>query len=167
MTKVPVSLEFFPPKTPEGMTKLAAARAELYALKPEFCSVTYGAGGSTQMGTLQVVEEIRAEGFLGVPHYTCIGATRASVGGLMASPTTPAAGPRAGCARRLASRNQLRIMCVMSTQGRKRPSTAAPRSRLPPHHPRRDTFRDALPAPSPGRCACPMPSIQATSPSHT
>ena len=80
MTKVPVSLEFFPPKTPEGMTKLAAARAELYALKPEFCSVTYGAGGSTQMGTLQVVEEIRAEGFLGVPHYTCIGATRASVG---------------------------------------------------------------------------------------
>ena len=59
MIKIPVSLEFFPPKTPEGMTKLAAARAELYALKPEFCSVTYGAGGSTQMGTLQVVQAIR------------------------------------------------------------------------------------------------------------
>jgi methylenetetrahydrofolate reductase (NADPH) len=42
----PLSLEFFPPKTPEGVTKLAAARAELYALKPAFCSVTYGAGGS-------------------------------------------------------------------------------------------------------------------------
>ena len=80
MTNVPISLEFFPPKTPEGITKLAAARAELYALKPEFCSVTYGAGGSTQMGTLQVVQAIRDEGVVGVPHFTCIGATRASVG---------------------------------------------------------------------------------------
>jgi methylenetetrahydrofolate reductase (NADPH) len=80
MIKIPVSLEFFPPKTPEGMTKLAAARQQLYALDPEFCSVTYGAGGSTQMGTLQVVQAIRDEGRVGVPHYTCIGATRASVG---------------------------------------------------------------------------------------
>ncbi|MFL6626993.1 MAG: methylenetetrahydrofolate reductase [NAD(P)H] [Burkholderiaceae bacterium] len=80
MIKIPVSLEFFPPKTPEGMTKLAAARTQLYALEPEFCSVTYGAGGSTQMGTLQVVQAIRDEGRVGVPHYTCIGATRASVG---------------------------------------------------------------------------------------
>jgi len=80
MINIPVSLEFFPPKTPEGMTKLAAARAQLYALDPEFCSVTYGAGGSTQMGTLQVVQAIRDEGRVGVPHYTCIGATRASVG---------------------------------------------------------------------------------------
>ena len=80
MINIPISLEFFPPKTPEGMTKLAAARAQLYALKPEFCSVTYGAGGSTQAGTLQVVREIRDEGAIGVPHFTCIGATRASVG---------------------------------------------------------------------------------------
>jgi methylenetetrahydrofolate reductase (NADPH) len=80
MINIPVSLEFFPPKTPEGMVKLAAARAELYALKPEFCSVTYGAGGSTQMGTLQVVQAIRDEGVDGAPHFTCIGATRASVG---------------------------------------------------------------------------------------
>ena len=80
MINIPVSLEFFPPKTPEGFTKLAAARAELYALQPEFCSVTYGAGGSTQMGTLQVVQAIRDEGATGVPHFTCIGATRASVG---------------------------------------------------------------------------------------
>jgi methylenetetrahydrofolate reductase (NADPH) len=79
MIKVPVSLEFFPPKTPEGSIKLAAARAELYALRPEFCSVTYGAGGSTQAGTLQVVQAIRSEGVVGVPHFTCIGATRASV----------------------------------------------------------------------------------------
>ena len=79
MAGIPISLEFFPPKTPEGMVKLAAARAELYALEPEFCSVTYGAGGSTQMGTLQVVQAIRDEGGTGVPHFTCIGATRASV----------------------------------------------------------------------------------------
>ena len=79
MLKIPISLEFFPPKTPEGMAKLAAARAELRALEPEFCSVTYGAGGSTQMGTLQVVQAIRDEGGTGVPHFTCIGATRASV----------------------------------------------------------------------------------------
>ncbi|MEP6504049.1 MAG: methylenetetrahydrofolate reductase [NAD(P)H] [Betaproteobacteria bacterium] len=80
MIKTPISLEFFPPKTPEGTTKLASARADLYALKPEFCSVTYGAGGSTQAGTLQVVQSIRDEGCVGVPHFTCIGATRASVG---------------------------------------------------------------------------------------
>ena len=80
MINIPISLEFFPPKTPEGIAKLAAARAELYALKPEFCSVTYGAGGSTQLGTLHVVQAIRDEGGVGVPHFTCIGATRASVG---------------------------------------------------------------------------------------
>jgi methylenetetrahydrofolate reductase (NADPH) len=80
MSKIPLSLEFFPPKTPEGEAKLAAARAELYALEPEFCSVTYGAGGSTQRGTLAAVQAIRAEGRVGVPHFTCIGATRASVG---------------------------------------------------------------------------------------
>ncbi|MGN6524766.1 MAG: methylenetetrahydrofolate reductase [NAD(P)H] [Burkholderiaceae bacterium] len=80
MTNIPLSLEFFPPKTPEGVTKLAAARAELYALEPEFCSVTYGAGGSNQQGTLAAVQAIRAEGRVGVPHFTCIGTTRASVG---------------------------------------------------------------------------------------
>jgi methylenetetrahydrofolate reductase (NADPH) len=79
MARIPISLEFFPPKTSEGMAKLAAARAELRALEPEFCSVTYGAGGSTQMGTLQVVQAIRDEGGTGVPHFTCIGATRESV----------------------------------------------------------------------------------------
>jgi methylenetetrahydrofolate reductase (NADPH) len=79
MAKLPVSLEFFPPKTPEGVAKLAAARAELYALKPEFCSVTFGAGGSTQDGTLQTVQAILAEGASGAPHFSCIGATRASV----------------------------------------------------------------------------------------
>ncbi len=77
--KVPVSLEFFPPKTPEGAEKLRAVRAQLYALKPEFCSVTYGAGGSTQAGTFSTVNEILAEGVAAVSHFSCIGATRESV----------------------------------------------------------------------------------------
>ncbi|WP_066330899.1 methylenetetrahydrofolate reductase [NAD(P)H] [Azohydromonas lata] len=75
----PLSLEFFPPKTPEGVTKLAAAREQLYALRPEFCSVTYGAGGSTQSGTLQTVQAILAEGHEGAPHFSCIGASRDSI----------------------------------------------------------------------------------------
>ena len=77
--KVPVSLEFFPPKTPEGAEKLRVVRAQLYALKPEFCSVTYGAGGSTQAGTFATVNEILAEGVAAVSHFSCIGATRESV----------------------------------------------------------------------------------------
>ena len=55
MAKIPISLEFFPPKTPEGVAKLAAARQALYALSPEFCSVTYGAGGSTRARTHRTV----------------------------------------------------------------------------------------------------------------
>jgi methylenetetrahydrofolate reductase (NADPH) len=77
--KVPVSLEFFPPKTPEGADKLRAVRAQLYGLKPEFCSVTYGAGGSTQAGTFATVKEILAEGVDAASHFSCIGATRDSV----------------------------------------------------------------------------------------
>ena len=60
--RLPVSLEFFPPKTPEGAEKLRAVRQKLYALRPEFCSVTFGAGGSTQAGTFATVSEILAEG---------------------------------------------------------------------------------------------------------
>jgi len=77
--KVPVSLEFFPPKTPEGVEKLRAVRAQLYALQPEFCSVTYGAGGSTQEGTFATVKDILSEGVAAASHFSCIGATKASV----------------------------------------------------------------------------------------
>lgn len=74
-----LSIEFFPPKTPEGVTKLRAVRQQLYALKPEFCSVTYGAGGSTQEGTFAAVREILAEGMDAASHISCIGATRATM----------------------------------------------------------------------------------------
>jgi methylenetetrahydrofolate reductase (NADPH) len=76
---LPISLEFFPPKTPEGAEKLRAARRKLYDLKPEFCSVTFGAGGSTQEGTLQAVTEIMAEGVPGAPHLSCIGQSAESI----------------------------------------------------------------------------------------
>lgn len=75
----PVSFEFFPPKTPEGADKLRGVRQQLYVRRPEFCSVTYGAGGSTQVGTFAAVQEILAEGVSAASHFSCIGATRASV----------------------------------------------------------------------------------------
>lgn len=76
---LPVSFEFFPPKTPEGAEKLRAVRRQLYERRPEFCSVTYGAGGSTQEGTFGTVREILAEGVQAACHFSCIGATRESV----------------------------------------------------------------------------------------
>ena len=78
-TPLPISLEFFPPKTPEGVTRLAAVRQELSALRPQFCSVTYGAGGSTQEGTFGAVQAILAEGVDAAPHFSCIGASRESI----------------------------------------------------------------------------------------
>jgi methylenetetrahydrofolate reductase (NADPH) len=75
----PLSFEFFPPKTPEGAEKLRLVRQQLYALKPEFCSVTFGAGGSTQEGTFNTVREILNEGVSAASHFSCIGATRATV----------------------------------------------------------------------------------------
>ena len=79
--RLPISLEFFPTKTPEGAVKLRATRQALYALRPEFCSVTFGAGGSTQEGTFNTVREILAEGEQAASHFSCIGATRATVRG--------------------------------------------------------------------------------------
>jgi methylenetetrahydrofolate reductase (NADPH) len=76
---LPVSYEFFPPKTPEGVAKLRGVRQALYARKPSFCSVTYGAGGSTQQGTFGTVGEILAEGVDAASHFSCIGATKDSV----------------------------------------------------------------------------------------
>ena len=79
MTAPSISFEFFPPKTPEGAEKLRVARQQLYTLKPEFCSVTYGAGGSTQKGTFDTVQEILQEGMEAACHFSCVGATRDSV----------------------------------------------------------------------------------------
>ena len=79
MTNHSLSIEFFPPKTAEGVEKLRAVRQALYVLKPQFCSVTFGAGGSTQAGTLSTLSDILAEGLPAASHFSCIGATREGV----------------------------------------------------------------------------------------
>ena len=75
----PISFEFFPTKTAEGAAKHVQVRQALYARQPEFCSVTYGAGGSTQSGTFAMVQAIQQEGVAAASHFSCIGATRQSV----------------------------------------------------------------------------------------
>lgn len=77
--EIPVSLEFFPTKTPEGSEKLRLVRSQLYTLRPKFCSVTFGAGGSTQEGTFTALREILAEGVDAASHFSCIGATKDTV----------------------------------------------------------------------------------------
>ena len=76
---IELSIEFFPPQTPEGAEKLRATWTKLSALKPAFFSVTFGAGGSTQDGTFDTVAEIRAAGLEAAPHLSCIGSTRARI----------------------------------------------------------------------------------------
>jgi methylenetetrahydrofolate reductase (NADPH) len=79
MTRQLFSFEFFPPQTPEGMAKLAATRKQLAPLKPEFFSVTFGAGGSTQGRTLETIRQIKAEGYNAAPHLSCVGSTRENI----------------------------------------------------------------------------------------
>ncbi len=82
--KPEISIEFFPPQTPEGIEKLRGVRAELAKLQPQFFSVTYGAGGSTPERTFAVVKEIAAEGFDAAPHLSCIGSSRESIREILA-----------------------------------------------------------------------------------
>jgi methylenetetrahydrofolate reductase (NADPH) len=79
MTKRFFSFEFFPPQTPEGVEKLAATRKQLATLNPEFFSVTFGAGGSTQDRTLETIRQIKAEGYNAAPHLSCVGSTREKI----------------------------------------------------------------------------------------
>jgi methylenetetrahydrofolate reductase (NADPH) len=84
MTDQNFSIEFFPPKTPEGAEKLRAARARLSELNPKYFSVTYGAGGSTQQGTLSTVLEIMEAGQQAAPHLSCVGGSRESLRAVLA-----------------------------------------------------------------------------------
>jgi len=74
------SFEFFPPKTEQGQSNLRQTRETLAQLKPQFFSVTYGAGGSTQQRTLSTVLEIQKEsGIEAAPHLSCIGSSRQQI----------------------------------------------------------------------------------------
>src|SRR5262245_19340202 len=76
--RVAVSFEFFPTKTEEGeRTLLEQTIPALRRLEPDFCSVTYGAGGSTRDKTLGIVDRIQRERQLpAMAHLTCVNSTR-------------------------------------------------------------------------------------------
>jgi methylenetetrahydrofolate reductase (NADPH) len=81
--KAPViSFEFFPPKTDEGDRNLLDETIpKLLTLQPDFCSVTYGAGGSTRDKTLGIVERIQKKhGLLAMSHVTCVNSTQEQLG---------------------------------------------------------------------------------------
>jgi methylenetetrahydrofolate reductase (NADPH) len=82
---VPVSFEFFPPNTPVGSDKLKTVVSELSAVRPEFFSVTYGAGGSTRAKTLSTVKDIAAMGHEAAPHLSCVGSTREGIAEILAA----------------------------------------------------------------------------------
>jgi len=77
--KLSISFEFFPPQTAEGIEKLNTTRKQLIPLKPEFFSVTFGAGGSTRDRTLETVQQIQADGNPAAPHLSCVGSTRENI----------------------------------------------------------------------------------------
>ncbi len=79
MKKIPLSFEFFPPKTEEGIANLRRTRKQLATFQPEFFSVTFGAGGSTRDRTMDAVFEIQNEGYAAAPHISCISATKDEV----------------------------------------------------------------------------------------
>ena len=81
----PISFEFFPPNTAVGSEKLKTVVADLAAVKPEFFSVTYGAGGSTRDKTLATVKDIAALGHEAAPHLSCVGSTAHSIAEILAT----------------------------------------------------------------------------------
>ena len=78
------SLEFFPPRDVEALSKLEATTKELLQIDPAYISVTFGAGGSTQTGTLETVRMIKQFGVDGVPHLSCISNTKAEILAILA-----------------------------------------------------------------------------------
>src|SRR5512139_1899909 len=80
-----ISFEFFPPKTDEGDRALLEKQLPaLLAARPDYCSVTYGAGGSTRDKTLLIVDRIQKQHQLpAVAHLTCVNSTQEQIGELL------------------------------------------------------------------------------------
>ncbi len=76
---IPLSFEFFPPKTADGIANLRETRVQLAKFTPEFFSVTFGAGGSTTDRTKETVFEIQAEGHQAAPHISCISSSKEEI----------------------------------------------------------------------------------------
>ena len=81
--KIEISLEYFPPRSRMALDRLLTVNASLSATKPQFCSVTYGAGGSSQQGTLATVRALLQTGGAVVPHLTGVGLSKAQVHSLV------------------------------------------------------------------------------------
>jgi methylenetetrahydrofolate reductase (NADPH) len=79
MTSTPLSFEFFPPKTDDGLNNLLSAQSELNTVQPQFFSVTYGAGGSTQINSWKAIQALQTTGANAAPHLSCIGASKDSI----------------------------------------------------------------------------------------
>lgn len=80
-----LSFEFFPPRTEKGVQTLNTVHAELSRFNPEFFSVTFGAGGSTQDGTYDAVKSMLATGSAAAPHISCIGASKDNIKAMVES----------------------------------------------------------------------------------
>ena len=81
---LPISFEFYPPKTVEQRTQLDRSVQRLKAHDPQFMSVTFGAGGSTLSHTPETVQRLRSDhGVSGVPHITCVGGSREEIRSLL------------------------------------------------------------------------------------
>lgn len=85
MHNIPISFEFFPPKTADGIANLRETRKQLAQFNPEFFSVTFGAGGSTTDRTKETVFEIQAEGFAAAPHISCISSSKEEISALLSA----------------------------------------------------------------------------------
>ncbi len=84
MTRVPISFEFFPPKTDEQKATLDAALPKLKARQPDYVSCTFGAGGSTLSYTPETIRHLRqTHGLDAAPHLSCMGGTRQEIGALL------------------------------------------------------------------------------------
>jgi methylenetetrahydrofolate reductase (NADPH) len=73
------SFEFYPPKTEEGAASLQVVHSKLAELKPDFFSVTFGAGGSTRDKTFDTVIDIQAKGIAAAPHLSCVASTKDNI----------------------------------------------------------------------------------------
>ena len=84
MSLPPISFEFFPPKTDEQRAQLDRTAQLLAAWRPEYVSVTFGAGGSTLSYTSETVTHLQhAHGLTAAPHLSCMGGTRAEIAALL------------------------------------------------------------------------------------
>ena len=78
--KVTISFEVFPPKKADGLEAVEKATQQIAALKPDFMSVTYGAGGSTSKMTLEIASNLQQKyGVSVLPHLTCVSSSKSYV----------------------------------------------------------------------------------------